>query len=95
MKNNEKELKEKYNKIVRYSLAIESYLDNGEKNIPEIDELINEEGEFYKNYKIKSLEENLSIANDILEKYNKLISILGKEKFIIYDDGDIEYNWKS
>ena len=94
MKNKEKELKEKYNKIVKYSLAIESYLDNNEKNIPEIDELINEEGVFYKNYKIKSLKENLSIANDILEKYNKLISILGKEKFIIYDD-DIEYNWKS
>ena len=37
MKNKEKEVKEKYNKIVRYSLAIESYLDNGEKNIPEID----------------------------------------------------------
>ena len=32
---------------------------------------------------------------ELKEKYNKLISILGKEKFIIYDDGDIEYNWKS
>ena len=35
----------------------------------------------------------IKISLDILEQYEELLKIVGKEKFIFYEDGSVEYKW--
>lgn len=82
--------KNHYDKFIfKGSLALESYYDATNEN----KELFDNFNKDLNNYRL------LNKKNDVDKKVivNKLISTIekiGKEKFIIYEDGDIEYRWK-
>ena len=82
--------KENYDKFIfKGSLALESYADNTNNSL----ELFNEFNNKLKDYhslKNKTDKEKEFIVNGLLS----LLEIIGIDKFKIYDDGDVEYNYK-
>ena len=77
--------------ILDCKLAIENYEDfRGE-----IVEEFNNINILWKNEKSKSLNmtdfETCKIAEEFVKKYYQLIEKLGKENFIFYEDGTVEY----
>ncbi|MBO5102925.1 MAG: hypothetical protein J6C13_02410 [Clostridia bacterium] len=50
---------------------------------------------FRENKATMNEQELLSITEEIFVGFNKLIEEIGKEKFIFYDDGGVEYIWKN
>ncbi len=79
--------------IFRISLALEDYQDHTNKN----NDLINEAFELVNYFNtIKddlSKEEKLKKSNELLLKLDYVFNIIGKEKFIFYNDGDVNYKW--
>lgn len=41
-----------------------------------------------------SIDEQIRITNEIVKKYNDAFDLIGRDNFIFYDDGDINYIWK-
>ena len=79
---------------LRYQLALEDYeLDTGN----ELDLLMTTWGKlniFRKTRKNLTLEKQIQEAKIIQENFKKIVNKIGKEHFIFYDDGDINYIWK-
>ena len=74
--------------IFKGALALESYYDNENSN-QELYDLFNKELKEYRELSEKNDEIKEKIVNRLFETLEKL----GIEKFIIYDDGDIEYRY--
>ena len=91
----EKYLEHKANvrKYFRITLALEDYSDCcGDDSIykDEAFVLLKE----YRATKDKLTEDELLEKTKIIvEKFNKLLDIVGREKFTFYDDDDINFNW--
>ncbi len=83
--------KNNYNKFIfKGSLALESYFDNNDDNKEIFDEFNNK----LKEYRLLSQKDESSkelIVNELLLIFEKI----GKDNFIIYDDGDVEYNYNN
>ena len=79
--------------ILYLQLAFEDYCDSI-GNEPELYIQINEKTKQLREQK-NQLDENtkIKISLDILEQYEDLLNTVGKEKFIFYKDGSIEYKW--
>ena len=92
--NQEKILQELMKQILRYQLALEDYeLDTGN----ELDLLMTTWRKldiFRKTRKNWSLEKQIQEAEIIQEDFKKVVNEIGKEHFVFYDDGDINYIWK-
>ena len=92
--NQEKILQELMKQILRYQLALEDYeLDTGN----ELDLLMTTWRKldiFRKKKKNWSLEKQIQEAEIIQEDFKKVVNEIGKEHFVFYDDGDINYIWK-
>lgn len=92
--NQEKILQELMKQILRYQLALEDYeLDTGN----ELDLLMTAWRKldiFRKTRKNWSLEKQIQEAEIIQEDFKKVVNEIGKEHFVFYDDGDINYIWK-
>lgn len=88
------EFEKNMSKILYMQLAFEDYCDNT-GNEPELYIKINEKTKQLREQK-NQLDENtkIKISLDILEQYEDLLNIVGKEKFIFYKDGSIEYKWE-
>ena len=83
--------KENYDKFIfKGSLALESYFDDNKKDLVLFD-TFNKKLIKYRSIKDKKTTDSEMIINEILS----LIEKIGKENFIIYDDGDIEYIYKN
>ena len=84
---NMKILKSNYDKFIfKGSLALELYSDmNGNK---EILNNFNDKLKHYRALPIKGEKSKETIVKELITIINKL----GQEKFIIYEDGDVEYN---
>lgn len=72
--------------IFKGSLALESYFDDTNDNIELFDEF-NKKLDKYRSLNDKTDNDRELIVNELLSILNKI----GIDKFIIYDDGDIEY----
>ena len=79
---------------LRYQLALENYVDDTGDEIPILIETWKKQGELRKNKEIWSIDKQLLESKKIQENFQKIVEIIGKEKFIFYDDGDINYIWK-
>ncbi len=80
-------------KILYLQLAFEDYCDHSE-NEPELYIKINKKTKQLREQKNKLDEDTkIKISLDILEQYEELLKIVGKENFIFYKDGSIEYKW--
>lgn len=88
-------LEKNMSKILYYQLAFEDYSDYT-GNEPKLYREINEKTQLLRNQK-EQLDENTKIkmSLDILKQYDDLLKMVGKEKFIFYDDGSIEYKWNN
>lgn len=79
--------KEDYDKFIfKGSLALEAYFDNTNKNKTLFDKF-NVKLKKYRSLDTKTDNDKELIANELLS----LLKKIGIKKFIIYDDGDIEY----
>lgn len=95
MKQNlEKELKKNLTTLLTMQLALESYLDDTKRNEKIIAETNRELGEFRNNRATSSIEEQIKESNLIIDKYNQVLDLIGRDSFIFYPDGDINYIWR-
>ena len=77
--------------ILDYFLAIEDYEDRNGVRLEDFIQLNKQWKQEKEQHQNKTDKEMSDISKNILEKYKKLVEKIGKEKFIIYDDGTIEY----
>ena len=80
-------------KILDLQLAFESYIDNTGKNIPLLEQTYKNISNLRKNKDELGDEEKNIISNEILNNFEKLLDMVGRDKFIFYEDGKIEYEW--
>ncbi len=81
--------KNNYDKFIfKGSLALEGYFDFNDNDI----ELYNAFNKKLKDYRKLSIKDDKSKEN-IVQELISIINKLGKDNFIIYNDGDIEYNF--
>ena len=78
-----------YGKLIfKGSLALECYYDDTSENKELIDSF-NNELRHYRSLDVVTDSDKERVANIVLETIEKI----GKEKFTIYEDGDVEYNY--
>ena len=81
--------KNNYDKFIfKGSLALESYYDNTHEN-KELFNALNKRLKEYRSLYEKNDSDKESIVNDLISTLEQI----GKEKFVIYEDGDVEYNY--
>lgn len=81
--------KNNYDKLIfKGALALESYYDDTHGNKELFDAFNNKLKEYRLLYEKTAIDKE-SIVNDLLST----IEQIGKEKFVIYEDGDVEYNY--
>ena len=91
----EEKIKDNEYRVLRLSLAFENYEDNGrDTSMPLFDEIINDVNNYRRTRAENSIDKRIELSDKILDKYNKLLDIVGRENFIIYDYGNIDYIWK-
>ncbi len=83
-------------RLFRLSLAFEDYQDDDQDtSMPLYDEIIRDLTDYRTRYNELSSEEREKLASKLVDKYEKLLDIVGRENFIFYDDGDVNYIWKN
>ena len=91
MNENQEKLSKNRYMVLRLSLALECYEDDTNSHIPEIREIY-KDIKYYREVKANlTLEEELKITNDIVEKFYKILGIIGEDNFNIEEDGYVEY----
>lgn len=80
-------------RLFKLQLAFESYEDNTGQDLDEITEIYDAIDDLRRKRETLAIDEKIYISNKILKKCDNLIKKLGKDKFIIYEDGCVEYNW--
>lgn len=80
--------------ILEIDLALEDYEDDTGKEYTKDEKKIFDDLKLLRKEKNTMEEQELIIrSKDILSKLNKLLDKIGREKFIFYNDGDINYKW--
>lgn len=77
------------------SLALENYEDNTGCNNKIIEDAWDLLSQYRKTKDSLSITERIEFTKKISEKFDLVIDEIGKEKFVFYDDGVINYIWKS
>lgn len=93
-KNDDELLKIKSKEIFKLDLALEDYEDDTNNDIPLLNEINLKLKDFRKTKDSMSIDEQLKKSDDILKKFNDVLDLIGRENFIFYEDGDINYIWK-
>ena len=89
----EEKKKELRGKILNYQLQLENVQDDYNYVIKEIKKVYEKVNEYREKKDTLTDEEFVKIANDIFKKTDKVIDLVGRDNFIFYDDGDINYIW--
>ena len=92
--NIEEKLKKNSKLLFKLDLAFESYEDNNNTNIPLLNETTLELNKFRRKKSNMDIEEQYNKTEELLRKYNKVLDIVGRDNFVFYDDGDVNYIWK-
>lgn len=80
-------------KIYNLSLAIESYVDNTGNNIDTFNEINLLIRKLRSKKDIMTNDQINNLTNDILKKIDIFLDMVGREKFVFYEDGVVEYKW--
>lgn len=91
----EKKLKDNIYFMLKAQLALESYEDDNNIEVPVIQEAYSKHKEFRNLRSSLNIEKQLSLSNDIIEKYNEAFDHVGRDNFVFYEDGDINYIWRN
>ncbi len=80
-------------RIFRFSLVFEDFTDNTGYDSLFLDKIY--EKIYYLREEKNNLteEKQLELATDILNDCEKMVDIAGRDKFIFYEDGDVNYIW--
>jgi peroxiredoxin len=89
-----KSQKFKAKRLFKISLAFESYGDDNKENFPDLDKVIEDHNLFYDKEDKLSEKELTKEIEKLLTEYDKVLDIVGRDKFIFYNDGDVNYIWK-
>ncbi len=95
-KNNEdlnELLRKNFRLLFKLDLAFESYEDDTGDNIPLLKETTIELNNFRKEKKDMPIDQQMKLSEKILKKYNQVLDLVGRDNFIFYEDGDINYKW--
>lgn len=81
--------------ILDLQLAFEGYVDNTNANLPLLEQIYQEISDLRKDRDrgILNDKDKISRSNAILNNFEKLLNIVGKDKFIFYEYGKVEYKW--
>ena len=82
-------------KVFKLSLLLEDIQDDYNYVVKEIDKVFDKINEYREKKDALSDEELLTITNDIIKKSDKIIDLVGKDNYIFYDDGAINYIWSN
>lgn len=93
MNNKIDNLKKNMSKIMDLSLAFENYCDNTGSNLDFLNEIYKKASDLRNKKDLLGEEEQIKISNEIINDFEKLLDTVGRDKFIFYDDGSIEYKW--
>ena len=94
-KNLQKKFKENSYLIFRFQLAIENYQAENDLRLDKLDEfntILKEIRQNGLNYSEKEIVEKTNLCVILKEK---ILDKIGRENFIFYDDGDLNYLWKT
>ena len=86
---------ENMSEILDLQLAFEGYVDNTNANLPLLEQIYQEISDLRKDRDrgILNDKDKISRSNAILNNFEKLLNIVGRDKFIFYEDGKVEYKW--
>ena len=86
---------ENMSEILDLQLAFEGYVDNTNANLPLLEQIYQEISDLRKDRDrgILNDKDKISRSNAILNNFEKLLNIVGKDKFIFYEYGKVEYKW--
>jgi hypothetical protein len=95
--DNNLDLEQKFNDnmriLLRFQLSLEDYILNTNDDVPLLNEAHKDLGYIRSIRKTASKEQLLKLSEDTIEKFKKVVDIVGKDKFTFYDDGKISYIW--
>ena len=80
-------------KILDIQLALESYQDNTGENTELVNEAFDKISILRANKNTFSTEELIKKSNELLLFLNEVLDVIGRKKFIFYNDGGIGYEW--
>lgn len=80
-------------KILDLQLAFESYEDNTGEKMSLLEQIYQDINNLRKRKNELDSKEKVETSSEILINFEKLLNIVGRDKFIFYDDGKIEYKW--
>ena len=87
-------LKSNSDKIYYANSALEDYLNNNSaENNDAITNIFKKIEEFWKQKQTTNERELLNLSNDLVNEIEKTYDLLGRETFIFYKDGIVEYKW--
>ena len=80
---------------LHYKILYKGYVDNTNANLPLLEQIYKEISDLRKDRDkgILNDKDKISRSNAILNNFEKLLNIVGRDKFIFYEDGGIEYKW--
>lgn len=87
-------LKKNMQLLLHLQLALESYGDDNDGEILLLKNAYKDLDDLRKNREIISVEQQIKLSNAIIEKFNNVLDLVGRNNFIFYEDGDINYIWK-
>ena len=92
-----KKRKTKYDKnmskILYLQLAFESYYDHSGSDSELYDKINIQTADLWKQENKLDERTKVKMSKDILKQYKDLLKMVGKEKFIFYHHGSVEYKW--
>lgn len=80
-------------KMLDLQLAFESYEDNTGEKMSLLEQIYQDINNLRKRKNELDSKEKVETSSEILINFEKLLNIVGRDKFIFYDDGKIEYKW--
>lgn len=92
--NIEEKLKNLRCELLSMQLALESYEDDNGTKTPLIEEGHIALSKFRDERSLMNNEEQLEKSNEIIAIYNSAFNMIGRDNFIFYENGDINYIWK-
>ncbi len=86
---------ENMSKILNLQLVFEDYEDNTGEELPLLYQIYDDIHNLRQDRDNNNLsdKDKISRSNAILNNFEKLFNIVGKDKFIFYEDGKVEYKW--
>lgn len=90
-----KSQKFKSRRLFKISLSFESYEDDNKGYFPELDKVIEDNNSFYAMKQKLNKKQLAKETEKLLDEYDKILDIVGWDKFVFYDDGYVDYIWKN